>query len=49
MSVMVDDLLLLARSNSGAVELDRQPLDLGDIAAAPPSLSGSRPPIGMSG
>jgi signal transduction histidine kinase len=33
MSAMVDDLLLLARSDSGAVELDRQPLDLGDIAA----------------
>ena len=34
MSMMVDDLLLLARSDSGAVELDRQSLDLGDIAAA---------------
>jgi two-component system sensor histidine kinase CiaH len=34
MSNMVDDLLLLARSDSGTVELDRQPLDLGDIAAS---------------
>ena len=29
---MVDDLLLLARSDSGAVALDRMPLDLGDVA-----------------
>lgn len=29
---LVDDLLLLARSDSGAVALDRMPLDLGDIA-----------------
>lgn len=33
LSTMVDDLLLLARSDSGAVELDQQPLDLGDVAA----------------
>ena len=30
---LVDDLLLLARSDSGAVPLDRQALDLGDVAA----------------
>jgi signal transduction histidine kinase len=29
---LVDDLLLLARSDSGAVALDRMPLDLGDVA-----------------
>lgn len=32
LSTLVDDLLLLARSDSGAVELDRLPLDLGDVA-----------------
>jgi signal transduction histidine kinase len=32
LSTLVDDLLLLARSDSGAVTLERQPLDLGDIA-----------------
>jgi signal transduction histidine kinase len=31
---MVDDLLLLARSDSGAVELERVPLDLGDVASS---------------
>ncbi len=31
---LVDDLLLLARSDSGAISLDRMPLDLGDVAAA---------------
>ncbi len=31
---LVDDLLLLARSDSGAISLDRLPLDLGDVAAA---------------
>jgi two-component system, OmpR family, sensor histidine kinase CiaH len=30
---LVDDLLLLARTDSGAVELDRAPLDLADVAA----------------
>ncbi len=30
---LVDDLLLLARSDSGAVQLERLPLDLGDVAA----------------
>jgi signal transduction histidine kinase len=30
---LVDDLLLLARSDSGAITLARQPLDLGDVAA----------------
>lgn len=29
---LVDDLLLLARSDSGAVAIDRMPLDLGDVA-----------------
>ncbi len=32
LTALVDDLLLLARSDSGAVALDRMPLDLGDIA-----------------
>jgi signal transduction histidine kinase len=31
---LVDDLLLLARSDSGAISLERMPLDLGDVAAA---------------
>jgi len=30
---LVDDLLLLARADSGAVELERQPVDLADVAA----------------
>jgi two-component system sensor histidine kinase BaeS len=30
---MVDELLLLARADSGAVELERRPLDLADVAA----------------
>lgn len=33
MTSIVEDLLLLARSDSGAVELDRVQLDLGDVAA----------------
>jgi len=33
LTTLVDDLLLLARSDSGAVPLDRQALDLGDVAA----------------
>ena len=32
LSLLVDDLLLLARSDSGAVPIDRMPLDLGDVA-----------------
>ena len=32
LSTLVEDLLLLARSDSGAIELDRMPLDLGDVA-----------------
>jgi len=32
LATLVDDLLLLARSDSGAIELDRLPLDLGDVA-----------------
>ncbi len=32
LSLLVDDLLLLARSDSGAVALDQLPLDLGDVA-----------------
>lgn len=31
---MVDDLLLLARSDSGAVEMERVPVDLGDVASS---------------
>jgi signal transduction histidine kinase len=34
LSALVDDLLLLARTDSGAVELERAPLDLADVAAA---------------
>jgi signal transduction histidine kinase len=34
LTAMVDDLLLLARSDSGAIELERVPLDLGDLASA---------------
>jgi len=33
MTAMVEDLLLLARSDSGAVALERVPLDLGDMAS----------------
>ena len=33
LTALVDDLLLLARSDSGAVALERLPLDLGDVAA----------------
>ncbi len=32
LSTLVDDLLLLARSDSGAIEIDRLPLDLADLA-----------------
>lgn len=32
-TAMVDDLLLLARSDSGAIELEHVPVDLGDVAA----------------
>jgi len=32
LTALVDDLLLLARSDSGAVPMDRVPLDLGDVA-----------------
>jgi signal transduction histidine kinase len=34
LTAMVDDLLLLARSDSGAVALERVPVDLGDVASA---------------
>jgi two-component system sensor histidine kinase CiaH len=40
LSLMVDDLLLLARSDSGAVTLDRLPLDLGDVASDAASMLG---------
>jgi signal transduction histidine kinase len=33
MTAMVEDLLLLARSDSGAVALERVPVDLGDVAS----------------
>jgi len=33
MTSMVEDLLLLARSDSGAIELERMPVDLGDVVA----------------
>ena len=32
LTAMVDDLLLLARSDSGAVPMERMPVDLGDVA-----------------
>ncbi len=32
LTTLVDDLLLLARSDSGSVPMERQPLDLGDVA-----------------
>jgi signal transduction histidine kinase len=34
LTAMVDDLLLLARSDSGAMALERLPLDLGDVASS---------------
>ena len=34
MTAMVEDLLLLARSDSGAIELERIPVDLGDVASS---------------
>ena len=34
LTAMVDDLLLLARSDSGAIALERVPVDLGDVASA---------------
>lgn len=38
---LVEELLLLARSDSGAVSIDREPVDLGDVAAeAASSLTG---------
>jgi signal transduction histidine kinase len=40
LSLMVEDLLLLARSDSGAVTLERQPLDLGDVASDAASMLG---------
>jgi two-component system, OmpR family, sensor histidine kinase CiaH len=33
LTALVDDLLLLARSDSGAIALERRPIDLGDVAA----------------
>ena len=33
LTLMVDDLLLLARADSGAIEMERYPIDLADIAA----------------
>ena len=38
MTALVEDMLLLARTNSGVVQLDRIPLDLGDIAAEAASM-----------
>jgi signal transduction histidine kinase len=34
LTAMVDDLLLLARSDSGAIALERVPMDLGDVASS---------------
>lgn len=40
LSALVDDLLLLARTDSGAIQLERQPADLAEVAlAALPGLS----------
>ena len=40
---MVDDLLLLARSDSGAVALERVPVDLGDVASTAARRRSRRP------
>ncbi len=40
LSLLVDDLLLLARSDSGAVNLERLPVDLGDVASDAASMLG---------
>ena len=46
---LVDELLLLARSDSGAVSLERLPVDLGDVAAdAASSLAGPARERGVS-
>jgi signal transduction histidine kinase len=34
LTTLVDDLLLLARSDSGAIELEQMPVDLGDVASS---------------
>ncbi len=44
---MVEDLLLLARSDSGAVELERVPVDLGDVASDAASALDGRPRNGV--
>jgi signal transduction histidine kinase len=38
MTALVEDMLLLARTDSGVVEIERVPLDLGDIAAEAASM-----------
>ncbi len=38
-TALVDDMLLLARTDSGAVQLDRVPLDLSDVAAEAAALA----------
>ncbi len=48
MTSIVEDLLLLARSDSGAVALERVPVDLADVAADGASAMGSRPPTAVS-
>ena len=40
-TALVEDMLLLARTDSGVVQLDRGPLDLADVAAEATSLLGS--------
>ena len=40
-TALVEDMLLLARTDSGVVQLDREPLDLADVAAEATSLLGS--------
>jgi signal transduction histidine kinase len=40
-TALVDDMLLLARTDSGAVQLDRVPLDLSDVAAEATALARS--------
>ena len=43
MTALVEDMLLLARTDSGVVEIERVPVDLGDIAADAASSSTSSP------
>ena len=48
LTALVDDLLLLARSDSGAVPMEWVPLDLGDVAFEAASRSAGRRRPGAS-